>query len=166
MENRNELLITREFNAPRELVFRAWTEPTYLAQWWGPKGSNIEVVKLELKPGGVFHYSMEMQAGHKIWGKFIYHEINAPEKLVFVNSFSDEQGGITRNPWMQGWPLEILNTVTLTENAGKTTLTIQGHPINATEEEMKIFAEAKGGMQQGFAGTFEQLEHFLAQTTV
>ena len=156
-----ELVIMRQFNAPRELVFKAWTEPERLAQWWGPKGGDIHVSKLELKPGGTFLYTMKQPNGQDMWGKFVYREITPPEKLVFVNSFSNGDGGITGNPWMPIWPLEILNTLTLTEHEGKTTLTIKGKPINATAEEIKNFEGFRDSMQAGFAGSFEQLDEYL-----
>src|SRR6266568_2266197 len=85
--------------------------------------------------GGVFHYAMAYRPGHEMYGRFVYREIAAPGRLVFVNSFSDAAGGITRAPFPQlgdRWPLEVLNNMTLTEKDGKTTLTLRGGPINAT----------------------------------
>ena len=155
-----EFVITRVFDAPHELVWKAWTEAERLAQWWGPKGAKIRVVKLDFKPGGMFHYAMQFKPGHDMWGRFIYREIAAPEQLVFVNSFSDANGGITRAPHAQlggKWPLEVLNTLTLTEQGGKTTLTLRGGPINATEEERRMFVSMFDSMRQGFGGTFDQL---------
>ncbi|KAB2911371.1 MAG: SRPBCC domain-containing protein [Hyphomicrobiaceae bacterium] len=161
-----EFVITRVFDAPRELVWKAWTEPERLAQWWGPKGCTIRVAKLEMRPGGIFHYAMQFQPGHDMWGRFVYREIVAPERLVFVNSFSDADGGITRAPFSQlkqMWPLEVLNEVTLSEQKGKTTLTLRGRPINATEEERKMFASMHESMRQGFGGTFDKLVDCLAK---
>lgn len=156
-----EIVITRVFNAPRELVWKAWTEAESLAQWWGPKGFEIEVSKLDFRPNGIFHYNMQFPDGNKIWGKFVYREMNAPEKMVFVNSFSDEKGGITSNPYLANWPLEVLNTLTLLEQDGKTTLTLRGGPINANELERKNFMDHQSDMQQGFNGTFEKLDDYL-----
>jgi uncharacterized protein YndB with AHSA1/START domain len=158
-----ELAITREFEAPRDLVWKAWTEPDRLARWWGPPGSAIEVTRLDLRPGGVFHYSMKTPNGPQMWALFAYREVVPTERIVFVNSFSDAAGGLTRNPWIAVWPLEILNTLTLTEHAGKTTLTLGGGPINATAEEMQAFEAGRAGMQGGFAGTFENLDRYLAE---
>lgn len=161
-----EFVITRVFDAPRELVWKAWSEAESLAQWWGPKGAKIRVVKLDFKPGGMFHYAMQFKPGHDMWGRFIYREIAAPERLVFVNSFSDANGGITRAPHPQlggKWPLEVLNTLTLTEQGGKTTLTLRGGPINATEEERRMFVSMFDSMRQGFGGTFDQLDQYLAK---
>jgi len=158
-----QLAITRDFDAPRDLVWKAWTEPERLAQWWGPAGSEIRVRALDLRPGGVFHYSMEAPDGPEMWGKFVYREIEPQERLVFVSCFSDEKGGLTRNPWIATWPLEVLNTLTLDERDGRTTLTLRGGPINATEEELQAFAAGVAGMRQGFNGTFGQLERYLAE---
>ena len=74
-----------------------------------------------------------------MWGKFVYREIVAPERIVFVNSFSDEEGNPVRHPMSPTWPLEVLNTMTLSEHDGRTTLTIRGAPINASDEERKTF---------------------------
>jgi uncharacterized protein YndB with AHSA1/START domain len=157
-----EFVITRIFDAPRELVFKALTEPARLAHWWGPKGFEMRTCKVDLRPGGLFHYSMAAPNGFEMWGKFVYREIVKPERIVFVNSFSDEAGGITRHPMSPAWPQEVLNVLTLTEQNGKTTVTLRGGPINATEEERKIFAEGFASMQQGFSGTFDQLDAYLA----
>jgi uncharacterized protein YndB with AHSA1/START domain len=160
-----EFVISRTFDAPRALVWQAWTDPEALAQWWGPKGSTIRVVKHDMRPGGVFHYAMAFP-GREMWGRFAYREIVPPERLVFINSFSDPEGGITRPPYPQlgdHWPLEILNRLTLTEHDGKTTLTLRGAPINASEEGRKAYASMHGSMRQGFAGTFEQLDAYLAK---
>ena len=161
MEQKNELVITREFNAPRELVFKMWTEAEHLAKWWGPKGFNIQVSKLDISPGGTFLYCMAGE-GFEMWGKFVYLEVTPPERMVFINSFSDKDGNITRAPFSATWPLEVMNTLTLTEQNGKTTLTIQGGPHNATEEEIETFRAGIPSMNQGFGGTFDQLEEYLA----
>ena len=157
------LVVTREFDAPRDLVWKAWTEPDRLARWWGAAGSTIEVARLDLRPGGIFHYSVKTPNGPVMWAIFAYREIVPSERLVFVNSFSDAAGGLTRNPWSAAWPLEILNTLTLAEHDGRTTLTLRGGPINATAEELRAFEAGRAGMQGGFAGTFQQLDRYLAE---
>jgi uncharacterized protein YndB with AHSA1/START domain len=98
----------------------------------------------------------------EIWGKFTYRAVTPQHQLVFVSAFSDAQGGLARNPWLDTWPLEVLNTLTLTEGGGKTRLALRGRPINATAEELASFAAGVDGMQKGFAGTFEQLDRYLA----
>jgi len=158
-----ELVITRVFDVPRELVWKAFTESDRLARWWGPKGFTMLVRKLDLRPGGVYHYAMRSPAGHIMWGRFVYREIQAPECLVFVNSFSDEEGNIVRSPFSPTWPLEILNTLTLGESDGKTTITLRGRPVNATAEEQETFWNAQESTRQGFAGTFDQLAEYLTE---
>jgi uncharacterized protein YndB with AHSA1/START domain len=153
--------ISRVFDAPRALVFKAWTEPERLAQWWGPKGFAMTVARIDLRVGGTFLYSMKTE-GFERWGKFVYREILASERLAFVVSFSDAAGGITRAPFSATWPLEVLSTVTFTETAGKTTMAMTGVPINATAEERRALFGGHGSMQQGWTGTMDQLAAYLA----
>lgn len=155
------LAIERTFDAPRALVWKAWTEADRLAAWWGPKGARIDVAKHELKPGGMFLYAMSMPHGPDLWGKFVYRAIHAPERLVFVSGFSDEHGGRGKNPWLPVWPEEILNTLTLHEANGRTLLRLEGGPINAGEAERKAFADLIESMQDGFAGSFDKLAEHL-----
>jgi len=130
----------------------------------GPKGFTMGVYKLDLRPGGVFHYSMRTPDGRELWGRFVYREIVKPERIVFINSFADEKGNVLRNPWNADWPLEVLNTQTFAEHDGKTTLALRGGPINATETERKTFEAGFESMQQGFTGTLDQLAEYLATT--
>ncbi|HEX5549126.1 MAG TPA: SRPBCC domain-containing protein [Ktedonobacterales bacterium] len=157
-----ELVITRTFDAPRELVWKAFTESDRLAQWWGPKGFTMVVRTLDVRRGGVFHYAMRSPSGQLVWGAFVFREIRPLERIVFISSFANEEGNIIRAPFSPTWPLEILNTVTLTESDGKTTVTFRGGPINATEEERDTFWNSQKSVQQGFAGTFDQLAAYLA----
>ena len=163
MEKRNDFTITRVLNASREMVFKAFTDPKHLAHWWGPKGCTLSVAKIELKPGGTFLYCMELPGGHSMWGKFVYLEIKAPEKIIFINSFSDKEGNIIRHPMAPTWPLEVYNVWTLIEQNGKTTLTLSGHPHNASDEENKTFYDSVHMMQDGFKGTFDNLEEYLVK---
>jgi uncharacterized protein YndB with AHSA1/START domain len=156
-------IITRVFDAPRELVWQVWTDPEHLKNWWRPKGLSMISCTLDLRPGGMFHYGMKTQDGHEMWGKFVYRHIDPPKKLVLVVSFSDAQRGTTRHPMSATWPLEVLNTMTLVEENGKTNMTLHGMPINATAEERKTFKEGHSSMQQGFKGTLDQLAEYLTQ---
>lgn len=158
---KSQLVITRELDAPAALVFQAWTDPEMLAKWWGPKGSAIKVNKFELEPGGTFHYCMDHPNGQEMWGLFSFREILPPTRLTFVSSFSDAEGNITRGPFFPNWPLEILNIITLEEKEGKTTLTLTGGPINANEDELQLYASIIPSMEQGFGGSFDQLEEYL-----
>ena len=161
----NEFVISRTFDAPRDLVWQAWSEAERLARWWGPKGFDIHVAKLDFRPGGIFHYRMATKNGQEMWGRFIYQEITAPERTVFISSFSNETGNVARAPFFDGgWPLEVHNTLTLVENGGRTTLTIRAYPIHATDAERKTFESNFDSMRQGFGGTFDQLAEYLVKT--
>src|SRR5437660_4929579 len=157
-------VISRAFDVPRERMWKAWTERDELMQWFGPKGFKMTTAKLDFRPGGTFHYSMRSPDGKEMWGKFVYREIVAPERIVLVNSFSDEKGNLTRHPFSASWPLEMLSTTTFAGQAGKTTLTLRWAPWNATESERNTFDSSHDGMRQGWTGTFEQLDEYLART--
>ena len=158
-----EFVISRVLNAPRERVWKAWTQAAQLEKWWGPKGCTLRVAKLDVRPGGIFHYAMQFQPGKVMWGRFVYREVAAPERLAYVSSFSDENAGLTRAPFKETFPLEIYNTVTLAEQDGKTTLTLRGSPIDASEEERKTFLGMFESMRGGFGGTLDQLADYLAK---
>ena len=133
-----ELVVTRVFDAPRELVWKALTEPERLVQWWGPKGFTSSVHKLELRPGGTFLYSQRTPDGREMWGKWVYREIVAPERLVFVSSFTDEKGNLTRNPLSRTGRSKCWAPSTFTERSGRTTMAVRMVPINATESERRL----------------------------
>lgn len=161
MAAKNELVIVREFNAPRQLVFDSFTKPEHLSHWWGPKGSTISILTADIKPGGTFHYALTSPDNSVMYGKFVYREIVKHEKIVFVSSFADKAGHVTPTPFPIKFPNEILNTWILTELNGKTTLTLRGEPINGTEEEREGFRNLFSSMEQGFGGTFDQLDAHL-----
>lgn len=154
-------VFTRRVAAPRETVWRMWTDAVHLARWWGPKNFEWISGTLDLRPGGVFHYGMKGPNDVAMWGKFVFHEIVPPQRLVYVSSFSDVEGGLTRAPWFADWPLEIYNELTLTADGDGTIITLRGAPIHASEAERARFRAMKGSMVQGFTGTFEQLEAYL-----
>ncbi len=156
-----EFTISRTFDAPRELVWKAWTEPERMAQWFGPKGVKNFHSKNDRRPGGIYHYGMKAPDGMVIWGKWTYIKIVEPRLLVFVTSFSDENGGVTRHPLSPSWPLEMLSAVNFDEENGKTTVSVHWSPINATEEERETFDKGRESMTGGWSGTFEQLEGYL-----
>jgi len=158
-----DLVITRNFRAGKQKVFDAWAKSENLQQWWGPKGFDTSVKAFELKRDGVFHYSIQAGNGQAMWGKFVYGNVNAPECIEYVSSFSDEEGNVTRAPFSTSWPLEISNTLTFSEADGITTLTLKGKPVNASPEEQETFMANVENIRHGFAGTLDQLEAFLAQ---
>lgn len=158
------LTIVREFNAPRKLVFKAFSEAERLAQWWGPVTFKTSVVSLDFRSQGIFHYKMESPE-LVMWARWIFGQIKKPELIEFILSFTDANGSnITRAPFFDNkWPLEIFNEFTFTEKDGKTTLTARCYPINATELEVQTYLENKSSFHQGLTATLEQLEQRLPQ---
>ncbi len=151
-------VIERVYDAPRSRVWKAWTEPAELKRWWGPQGFRTHTCKVDLRPGGLFLYGMTAPDGTEMWGRFLYREIAAPKKLVFLVSFSDPSGGITRHPWSPVWPLHILSTVEFEEQApARTKVTVTWLPHEASEAERKAFDEGRDSMRQGWGGTLDQL---------
>ena len=158
-----EFVMSRVFDAPRDLVWKCFTEPERMKQWWGPKGFKVLAAKMDLRPGGTYLYGMQAPNGQTMWGKFVYREVVPQERMVFINSFSDEKGGITRHPGNENWPLEMLSTFSFEDApGGKTKFTVTWTPHNASEEERKTFDSNRQSMLQGWGGTMEQLEAYLA----
>lgn len=158
-----ELVITRVFDAPRDVVFAAWTEADQLAEWWGPKGFTWVSGTLDLRPGGAFHYCMKSPAGDEMWGKFVYDEVVPPERLVFRNGFSNEAGEIVRAPFSSTFPMQFRNVLTFEANGDTTTLVMRGAPYEATEAEREAFVKMIPSMEAGFGGTMSQLDEYLAR---
>jgi uncharacterized protein YndB with AHSA1/START domain len=159
-----DFVTSRVFDAPRDLVWQCFTDAERMKEWWGPKGSTIVASKMDLRIGGTYHGAMRDPTGRVMWAKFVYREIAAPERLVWVHSFSDEAGGLTRHPLSPNWPLELITTVTFQAQPGnKTKVTLRWSPINATAEEQAAFEAAQSGMTQGWTGSFERLDVYLAE---
>ncbi len=157
----SSFVISRTFDASRDLLFRVWTESEHLQHWFAPKGFSVFHCTNDPRPGGVMHYGMRSEDGTVIWGKWVYHEITPPERLVFVDSFSDEQANVTRHPLASMWPLEILSTVRFTERDGRTTVTVEWVPWTATEEERQAFREGHPSMLEGWTGTLDYLSAYV-----
>jgi uncharacterized protein YndB with AHSA1/START domain len=161
-----DFVISRVFDAPRDLVWKAFTDPERMKEWWGPKGFTVITSKMDLRPGGSYLYGMTAPSGAPMWGKFVYREITPPERMVLINSFSDEAGGVTRHPMAPTWPLEMLSTFTFEEQpGGKTKFTVRWAAYNATAEEQKTFDTSHDSMRQGWGGTMDQLDAYLAKAS-
>jgi uncharacterized protein YndB with AHSA1/START domain len=159
-----DFVMSRVFDVPRDLLWKCFTEPDRMKQWWGPKGFKVLSAKMDLRPGGNYHYGMQSPDGHGMWGKFVFREVVPQERLVFINSFSDEKGGTTRHPGNANWPLEMLSSFTFEDMpGGKTKFTVRWAPHNASEEERKTFDTNRDSMRQGWGGTMDQLEGYLSR---
>jgi uncharacterized protein YndB with AHSA1/START domain len=159
-----DFVISRVFNAPRELVWECFTKPERMKEWWGPKGVKITKSEMDLRVGGTYHYGMRQQDGTVMWGRMIYREIVPPERLVFINSFSDEASGLGRHPLAPTWPIEMYSVFTFEEMPdGKTRFTVTWTPHNATDEERATFDSNHASMTGGWSGTMDKLEAYLAK---
>jgi uncharacterized protein YndB with AHSA1/START domain len=158
-----EFVINRTFDAPRDLVWKAFTEPERMAAWWGPPGSKLHAASMDFRPGGRYHFGAIMPDGNLLWGLFTYVEINPVERLVYLHSFSDEAGAIAASPFGGPWPARIHTTLTFTEQDGVTAFTLRQHPIDASPEEVAAFAALYEGMTLGWGGTFDRLDDYLRE---
>ena len=109
-----ELIFTRVFDAPRELVFKAWTDPRHLMQWWGPKGFTTSVYEMDVRPGGVWRLTMRGPDGVDYKNRIVFLEVVKPERLVYKHE-----------PEKGSEPVSFETTVTFAEEGGKTRLTLQ-----------------------------------------
>lgn len=145
-----ELVITRIFDAPRELVFKAWTDPAHMAQWWGPRGFTNPVCELDVRPGGALLIHMQGPDGVVIQTKGVFRKVVEPERLILtLTNFEDADG----RP-----QLELLNTVTFAEEEGKTKLTLHIVVVRGTPE----VAASLATMQEGWNESLDRLAESLS----
>jgi uncharacterized protein YndB with AHSA1/START domain len=157
-------VISRVFDAPRERVWAAWTEVERLKQWFSPKGFTVLTAKMDFRVGGTYHSGLRMPDGKEMWGKWTFREIKAPERLVWINAFSDKDGGLGVHPLNPDWPRQMLTTVSLEAQGAKTQVTIEWIPVEgSTEVERKTFDGGRQSMTMGWTGTLEQLTAYLDQ---
>lgn len=150
-----EIIITRRFDAPRELVFQAWTDPQHIQQWWGPQGFSSDDCKIDLRPGGTFRLQMLGPDGivYPCEGRF--REIVVPERLVY------EGPAACISACGAGIPPRSVMTVTFTSIAQGTELTIHTVFLSDTDRE----AAAAAGVIPGWESTFERLDELLSAAT-
>jgi uncharacterized protein YndB with AHSA1/START domain len=153
-----EFVITRTFAASRERLWQAWTDPAQMAQWLGPKGTTGTTLAADLKPGGLLHWRMDGADGSSMWGRAVYCEVSEPTRLVYVQSFSNASGGISRAPFFEGrWPLEMLTIATFDEDGAGTRVTLTWSPVNAEADELANFVSNIPSMNGGWGNSFDQL---------
>lgn len=158
-----EFVITRTFAASRERMWEAWTDPAQLAAWNGPKGTSGTTLAADVRTGGLLHWKMENAEGMTMWGRAAYREVTRPERLVYVQSFSDERGGIARAPFFDGrWPMEMLTIVTFEEDGAGTRVTLTWSPIDPADDERANFISNIPSMHGGWGGSFDRLDALLA----
>ncbi len=134
-----ELVITRTFAAPRETVFRAWTEAEHFARWFGPRGATLPFCRLDARPVGVLHYQHAFPDYEDVWVRGTYREVDAPERFSFTCHFSDESGARVDRP---GFPREMTISVAFAEEEGGTRVTIRQTGLDADQGEVQGWLES------------------------
>jgi len=148
-----EFVVERQFAAPRTLMFQVFTQPEHIKRWWAPQPYTVPVCTIDLRPGGIWHYSMRSPEGQDHWARSVYKEIVSPEKLVYTSTFADEHA----NP-VEGMP-EHLTTMLFTEEAGKTR--VSAHIQFASADALKVALDM--GMQQGMNMTWDYLVEYVQE---
>jgi uncharacterized protein YndB with AHSA1/START domain len=143
---KHEVIITRDVNAPRELVFKAFTDPKLMAQWWGQDTSTTIVDKMEVRTGGIWRYVSHDAGGNEYGFYGVYHQISAPERLVYTFEFEGMPGHV------------VLQTITLEEHNGKTTITDASVFQSVADRDGML----QSGMEDGAAESYDRLDRVLA----
>lgn len=160
VEGDRVLVLERVFNAPRRLVFEMFKKPEHIKNFWGPRGWDVPVCKVDFKPGGVWHYCMKcvdknqgQYFGMESWGKAIYHEIVEPEKIVYTDYFSDADGN--NNESMPSARV----TMQFIDMGATTKLVSRGEYASA--EKLKTVMDM--GMLEGISQTWDRMEEHLSE---
>ena len=154
-------VLERVFDAPRELVWKTWTDPELLPRWYGPRAETI-IHRHELKPGGLWLGEMQWD-GNSNYSRVEFTEVTRPERLVWLHSVSDADWNIIPSPMMADWPRVLLTTVTFEEDGGQTKMRLTWVPHEASEVEIACFAAAMDGMDKGWGAGMELLAELLAE---
>jgi uncharacterized protein YndB with AHSA1/START domain len=145
-----DLVLTRFFDAPREVVFQAWTEPQHLVHWWGPKGFTNPVCEGDIRPGGSLRIVMRGPNGVEYPMTAVFRKIVEPERLVFLSqAYKDAQGR---------YQLEVLVTVVFSDQDGKTRMDFRAQVITATPAAAGPLA----GMETGWSQSLDRLSAHVA----
>jgi uncharacterized protein YndB with AHSA1/START domain len=161
MSDLPEYILDRVFDAPREMVWRAWTDPELLARWYGP---NVETIihKFELKPGGVWLNEMKMR-GMSDLSKSTFKEVVAHEKIVWHQSSTDADWNTISNPMMADWPRTVSTVVTFADEGASTNVRLVWAPIDATDAEIACFAGAVANMGKGWESGYAIMDEIFAE---
>lgn len=151
-----DIVIEREFNAPRDRVWKAWTQPSQIKRWWGPKHFTAPVAKTDVREGGKYLFAMKGPDGKMYWSTGTYKEVARPERLVVTDSFADAKGNVVASAeyGMPGLPAELLVTTTFEELPGKKTRMVMRH-AGFPAGQMADMAKA------GWNESFDKLEKSL-----
>jgi uncharacterized protein YndB with AHSA1/START domain len=161
-DEKNLFVIERSFPVSQERLFRACTDAKEMAQWFAPPGMTTIKSEQDLKPGGTYHYGLSSGQGNEMWGLVTYKEITPSSRLVYRQSFSDPQGGLTRHPMAPTWPMEMLTIMDfIPEGEKQTRLKISWIYAGIDDAEGETFRNAHAGMNGGWTGTLDGLYAYL-----
>lgn len=157
-------VITREFRAPRALLWAVQTQAAHLQHWLSPAGFHTIHADMDFRVGGRYFYGIEGPQGLQMWGLQRFLDIVPERKIVHLQSFSDKDGGLGRHPMSPAWPAYMHVTAHCEDSAdGGTVYTLSWQPHESDAAGMAAFDGARAGMQAGFAGTFAKLDTYLAE---
>lgn len=161
MSEKTEYVLERTFDAPREMVWHAWTDPELLSRWYGP-GIETIIHDFDLQPGGA--WLNEMRWGENAdFSKMVFQEVTQPEKLVWHHSSTDADWNIISSPMMADWPRVLLTTVTFEDLGDKTNVRLSQIPMDATDAEIACFAAMMDGMSKGWGGGYKIIDEILKE---
>lgn len=158
-------VINRSFEAPIELVWEMWTDPKHIAQWMAPTGFGMKYRRAEVKEGGTSVYEMSNGNGVTMYGRCQYLKFDKPHRMEYTQQFLDEHENVSRHPFAPTWPEDMKTVVTFTEEGpNQTRVTINWEPWGKyTQEELEVFLKARGGMTQGWTGSFDKFEAYIEE---
>ena len=161
MSDLPEFVVDRYFKAPRELVWRAWTDPQLLLRWYGP-GVETVIHDFAPEPGGVWLNEMKMNAGSD-FQKIMFKEVEVPARLVWHHCSADADWNVAANPMMPDWPRILLTTVTFEERGEGTDVRLSQVPVDATAAEIACFDALKDDMSGGWGKGYEVIDRILVE---
>jgi uncharacterized protein YndB with AHSA1/START domain len=161
--NNQPFVLERTFNAPRDLIWAAFSQAEHLGHWMSPKGMTPGRCTIEFREGGIYHYEIVPPQGESFWGRWIFREIVDQELIANHVSFSDEGCGITRHPMAPEWPLETYSRVSFSDIEGGTLIRLEWSALGSDVVALQKFEEGKPSMTQGWGGTMDCLDAHLAK---
>ncbi len=158
-------VISRSFEVGLEKMFELWTVPAHFSKWLPPTGMTMEFIQADIREGGTSFYAMSGNGIH-MYGKVHYLKIQRPDRIEYVQEFSDKDGNLSRHPKAPTWPERMHTTVLLeAEGPDVTRVTVRWEPHGEfSAEELKTFVQARAGMTMGWTGSFDKLEALLGSS--
>ena len=153
--------ITRVFEAPRAVVFDAWADPEKMVQWSGPPGAKLTTLSGSITEGSVMHTRSDHPQMGTTYTLALWREVRPHSRIVWEQSFADETGAKVLPSFFKAWPLTLLTEVDFEDAGVNTRVTLRWTPIEGSEEDFAEFARMMSSMNQGWGGSFDELEKFL-----